>query len=356
MDTVSRLLGFTGNQPLKAHGNNAKQNTDIEDVERSDDAESEAMAQVGRIKTSERSKTTLLKKSDEPHKPQQRNNEPSLAQRHQQLGKREVTEAKRLNTELTETKKLNIELTETKKRNIELTESLQNISKDLPMAQERYNSLLREHKARLDGVEELALARKTANDLREALRRSEANSRTHQKETAILKAALEDQKVDLDRMMGLKVAAEHKSEQARSEFETVRRQLRLCKDDLFRLQPMAQLPDTEIVKDFESICQDIIGWIDVEVSAFEKSYPSAVPSQIFSGGCNPDAIHLLEHFPTFGEYFVRYVVHYCLYNAMFSRSVYLLGLPKEVKKCLQAAEHRMATLEPPRGTFSSING
>ena len=128
----------------------------------------------------------------------------------------------------------------------------------------------------------------------------------------------------------------------------------MCKDDLFRLQPMSQLPDTEIVKDFESMCQDIISWIDVEISAFEKSHPSAESSDIFSVGQSFEATYLLNRFPTFGEYLVRYVIHQCLRTLMFSRSVYLLGLPKETKEYLQAAEERMANLEPPRGILSSI--
>ena len=331
MESLSRLFG---KQPLKV--NTAKQNTDIEDAERSDCAESEAMGQVERIKTYERSKTTLLKKKDELHKPQQGYNELSLGQRHQQLDKREVADVKKSKPELKET--------------------LQKRSEDLPKAQERDSSLLREHKARLDDIERLALARKTADDLRKTIREVEANSRTYQKETNILRAALKDQKADLDKMMGLKMAAENKSEQVRSELQTVRRQLQLCKDDLFRLQPVAQLPDTEIVEDFESVCQDVIGWIDEEVSAFEKSFPSAQPSQIFLGGAIPEAIHLLQRFPTFGEYWVRYIVHFCLYKDIFSRSVYLLGLPKEFKQCLQAAEERMVILEPPKGTFFSIKG
>ena len=172
----------------------------------------------------------------------------------------------------------------------------------------------------------------------------------------VLKDDSKSREADLEQTIRLRTLAEQKWKQLRSELETTQKHLQVCKDDLFRLQPMAQLPDTEIVKEFESTCQDIISWIDVEISAFEKSYPSAEPGQIFSGGQIPEVDYLLEQHPAFGEHFVRFVIHHCLHDCMFSRSVYLLGLPKEIKQYLQAAEKRKASLEPPRGMFLLIGG
>ena len=292
------------------------------------------MAQAGHVKTAERVKAPPLKRRDELQKLQQPSNKLSPFHGHQQLDKREVAVTKKVNTEL--------------------EDALKKKSEDLRTVQERYSNLLRDHKVLKHNVEELALAKKTAVDLKEKLREMEARFRTHQKEVTTLQTALKTQKDELDNMMKLKRTAEQKLKQLHSELEITRGQLRLCKDDLFRLQPMAQVPDTEIVKDYDSICQDVICWIDMEVSTFEKTHPKAELSDIFSGGAIPEAISMLDQFSTSGEYWVRFVVHYCLHNFLFSRSVYLLGLPKEIKQCLQAAEDRMAKLEPPRGTSSSI--
>ena len=202
--------------------------------------------------------------------------------------------------------------------------------------------------------EELTVARKTTQDLRKKLDETEFSFHTQTKEMEVLKLRLNKQETNLDKAMGSKTAAEQEAEQLRSELNATWSQLQVCKDDLFRLQPLAQIPDTEIIKEFESICQDVVSWIDVEISAFEKSHPSAKSGQIFSGGQSFEATNLLERFSTFGEYLVRSVVHRCLRNTMFSRSVYLLGLPNEIKRYLQAAEERMANLEPPRGAYFSI--
>ena len=326
MEAISRLIsGRSKGQPLKAGAKNANEYSNIGAGERSDFAESEGVAPAGCTRTSERIKAQLLEKTGELHTLQQHYDELSHAHRNQRLTLREVADTKKSNTELEET--------------------LQKRSKELQKAQGRYASLLREHKAKMkEDVEELALTRKNAENI----------FRSHQQEMTAINGALTSQTEDLNNTKRLKRAAENRSEQLRSELEITQGQLRLCKDDLFRLQPMAQVPDTEIVKEFGSICQDVIGWIDIEISAFEKSYPSAEPSKIFSGGRFPNIRYMLEQFPTFGEYWVRYVVHNCLYGTIFSRSVYLLGLPEKTKQCLQAAEERMASLEPPRGLSSLI--
>lgn len=321
MDILSRLL-----HPSNGDANNLKRKIDLKAFKRSVYAQSEHLAELRHEKMLEGSKVTLPKMGG-PHPLQHRSNELADADRRHQLDKQE--------------------LADTNKMNSELRKVIRKKSEELRKVQERYNDLLQEHK---DDVGELTQAKKINHSLRESLRQNEADLRAYQKDMTELRGVLKGRQADLDQTTGLKQAAEKKAEQLRSELETTRGQLKVCKDDLFRLQPSAQLPDTAIVKDFESLCQDVISWIDMEISAFEKSYPNAYPGQIFSGGGFPEVLHLLEQFPTFGEYWVRYVVHRCLHDTMFSGSVYLLGLPLGVKQYLQAAEQRMARLEPPRGT------
>ena len=328
------FLWLTENQSWKADINDPKLKTDPEEVQRSDGDQSEQLSQIGSEKMSDGSKETLLKKMSELHKLQQRYNKLSHAYRHQQLDKREAADTQKFNTELTKT--------------------LEKRSEELREVQGGYSSLLQEREAQMEDGEGLALARKTIHDLTKTVRQIETDSRTQQMEMTVLKDLFKNEKAKWDKAMELKATAEQQVEQLRSELESTQRHLQLCKDDLFRLQPMAQMPDTEVVKEFESVCQDVISWIDVEISAFEKTYPNAEQGQIFSGGAIPEAVYLLEQFPTFGEYWVRFLIHRCLHDNVFSRAVYLLGLPKGTKQYLQAAEESMASLEPPRGTSSLI--
>ena len=337
MKNASRLFsGLNEHLHPKVIINDSKTRIDIEGAKPSGCAQSEDKSQLGHMKVFERSDTMLRDSTDEPHRLQQGYDELSHAYRLQQMTKREVAV--------------------NRKRKIEVEETPQKRSNESYNFRERHGRPPREWKAQADDSEEIKFARKAAQDLRESLHETKDRFHTQQKEMRALKVTLNRQMTSLNEALGSKTAAQQEAERLRSELNVTREQLQVCKDDLFRLQPMSQLPDTEIVKEFETICQDIVSWIDVEISAFEKSHPDAESSQIFSSGPFTEATNLLERFPTFGEYLVRYEVQYCLHKTIFSGSVYLLGLPEEIKQYLQAAEERMANLEPPRGTFCSIRG
>ena len=126
-------------------------------------------------------------------------------------------------------------------------------------------------------------------------------------------------------------------------------QLTQCKDDLFSLQGVGQIPDSTISRRFEAICLQIVHWIDTEVAKFEKANPEAEPDHIFSGGhSKPSADFLWKH-SSAGEHLVRYNIHRLLGFHVFGRSVYFIGLPEETIQLLREAELKLAELDPPRG-------
>lgn len=134
------------------------------------------------------------------------------------------------------------------------------------------------------------------------------------------------------------------------------RELSACKDDLFRLQPAPQIPDSDIVNDFESLCQQTIHWIDAQTIAFEKAHPQHEHEHIFSVGSDRDAVIFLAQRPAAGESLARYLVHRFLIDHMFHSDVYLLGLPKDTESLLRSAEESMARHKPPRGMSANIGG
>ena len=122
-----------------------------------------------------------------------------------------------------------------------------------------------------------------------------------------------------------------------------------CKDDLFSLQGVAQIPDSTISNRFESICQQIVHWIDTEVATFEKAHPEAEPDHIFSGGQVKPSADFLEQHSSAGEHLARYHIHELLGLHVFGKSVYFFGLPEETAQLLREAELKLAELDPPRG-------
>ena len=85
-------------------------------------------------------------------------------------------------------------------------------------------------------------------------------------------------------------------------------QLHACKDELFRLQPASQIPDTEMLRDFETMSRKIIHWVDTEVDSFEETHPETKPGHIFSVGNDNEARGFLQSYPDLGEYMARYLI------------------------------------------------
>lgn len=127
-----------------------------------------------------------------------------------------------------------------------------------------------------------------------------------------------------------------------------------CRDDLFRLQPIAEVADSSIVKELEIVSQEVVHWIEAEVAAFEKAHPGAGSEDIFSVGKNKGASTFLQHRPAAGEHLARYLVHRFFKANLFGKRFYLLGLTEGTAKLLQKAEHSMAKLGPPRGTSDLV--
>ena len=128
--------------------------------------------------------------------------------------------------------------------------------------------------------------------------------------------------------------------------------LTACQDDLFKLQPRAQISDADVAEEFDEICHRIASWVDEEIYLFETSHPRTSSLEFFSGGNDKRAARLLQKYPEAGDLWVKYEIHSCLQENVFGgnvQDVYLLGLPLEMKHALQEAQHCMASSQPPKG-------
>ncbi len=143
--------------------------------------------------------------------------------------------------------------------------------------------------------------------------------------------------------------AEADSQSLRTRLMTLQQELAACKDDLFRLQPLVPVPDSEVQNDYESISQQIVNWIDEEIRNFEKAHPHTPTDTFYSPGDHSSLTTLLKKHPDAGEYLIRQRIHRCLQDHVLNKHIYLLGLPKDITQALQAAEQSMARSGPPRG-------
>ncbi|MCJ1373867.1 hypothetical protein MMC20_005097 [Loxospora ochrophaea] len=130
----------------------------------------------------------------------------------------------------------------------------------------------------------------------------------------------------------------------------LQRELQICRDDLFRLQPAIQKPDSEITNQFETLCQKISSWIDQEIIMLEDNSVGQ-EKELFSVTDNDEIASLLEEFPRSGEFWITAVIHQKIQRAFFRSNIYLFGLPGNLRQLLQNLEQNMVLLEPSRGMY-----
>ncbi len=135
----------------------------------------------------------------------------------------------------------------------------------------------------------------------------------------------------------------------RGRLATCQEDLKICRDDIFRLQPIDEVPDADVSSEFDSLCQQIANWVEEEMQEFEVTNPVADADDIFSDGGDERVAALLRKNRDVGEFLVRYKIHRSLNRAMFDDGVYLLGISNEVGEILSDTEQAMGNLQPARG-------
>ncbi|KAL8904508.1 MAG: hypothetical protein Q9207_003230 [Kuettlingeria erythrocarpa] len=145
----------------------------------------------------------------------------------------------------------------------------------------------------------------------------------------------------------------------RSENSTLKQQLQACKDDLFRMQPKSEVPDSVVAQAYDDLHEHISTWVEGEISRFEANHRHDRLKNL------PDVFHhanetavkkfLAAHPTSGGEYLVRCVVQTMLQETIFDPEIGLLGLDKRHAVLLQGIERNMAEAQPPKDPKSINN-
>ena len=170
------------------------------------------------------------------------------------------------------------------------------------------------------------------------------------------KAVLAGKKKDLatsrrehQKSKGLRRSLKKANKDLEQDLKASREELSQCRDDLFSLQKVAQIPDTIITERFDYICQHIMNWIDTRMANFGKANPDVELDNMFVVGEDKEATRFMQLHPRAGEHLARWLVHRFLQDNIFPKKAYFWGLPAEAAHMLWKAEVQMAELDPPRG-------
>ena len=239
------------------------------------------------------------------------------------------------------------------------TDQVQEAQMNLLDARAELNACKEEQKKlegdRLREKTKMVAFRRELRDWRETVTHSytiQKDLQTEQEAHKATKRELQSYKANQDQTQ----ADDTELQNLRQKLAASQRELSACKDDLFRLQPIAQTPDSDISKNFDFICQQIVNWIDGELLEFEHANPNLSQKDFFLvGGDNRVARH---HRDTneLGEYLSRSMIHCYLLAKLLGPSCSPLGLTEDAQEWLQRTKRSMAKLDPPRGTAIPIIG
>lgn len=149
-----------------------------------------------------------------------------------------------------------------------------------------------------------------------------------------------------------KAEAEDALQKMSTKAELLQSQLRECKDDLFRLQPLNEISDSTILRQYEILSQQIDSWVDDLFSHIddENAYrerSGRTPHPLIKTNSNPQ--DFLASSPNASGYFLRHWLHSCLQQEVFVEGVYLSCVPGDYVSFIEVIEKSMRALEPRRG-------
>ena len=144
-----------------------------------------------------------------------------------------------------------------------------------------------------------------------------------------------------------KKTLQNDADELRKQVASLQEQLESCKDALFSLRPLAQVPDSEIVSDYESLCASISDWVGSQLRDFEER--AATPVTAVSGGDRPDWEVLLKGEPRIDEYLIGSLIHDRIHQDFLGNHILYFGIPQDMAKWLQEWEESMRRVKPRKG-------
>ena len=133
-----------------------------------------------------------------------------------------------------------------------------------------------------------------------------------------------------------------------------------CRDDILRLQPPSQIPDSKIAEQCSNLYQQIASWVDDEAeesSSMETQlgnlFADKEAPELLKSCMDGDLIRATRKHSDAEPLILRYIIQCHLHRMILTDDIYLFGLDDHNVTILRSIEHAMEDLEPKRGMSRS---
>lgn len=158
-----------------------------------------------------------------------------------------------------------------------------------------------------------------------------------------------------------KAAYETKLQSLQKQNNRLNDDLTECRDDILRLQPPSQIPDSKIAEEFNGLYQQIASWVDDEAedsSSMEARLGSLLADkdapELLKSILDNDLIRVTRKYADAEPLILRYIIQIHIHRCILADSLYLFGLDEHNETILRSIAHAMEALEPKRGNNHSI--
>ncbi|KAI4173126.1 MAG: hypothetical protein LQ346_008470 [Caloplaca aetnensis] len=128
-----------------------------------------------------------------------------------------------------------------------------------------------------------------------------------------------------------------------------------CRDDILRLQPPSQIPDSKIAEEFNNLYQQIASWVDDEAEdslSMEARLGSLLTDkdapELLKSILDNDLIRATRKYPDAEPLILRYIIQIHIHRCILADELYLFGLDEHNETILRSIAHAMEALEPKR--------
>jgi len=158
-------------------------------------------------------------------------------------------------------------------------------------------------------------------------------------------------------------AAEKAQHAWQIEARGIAEELAQCKDDLFGLQHRSDVTDTQVIAEWDTLCQQISRWVDDEaeftsdlLTRLKDLHSHSLLSPTVEKFWGKDRQLTVNRFKMNDDLdcLLRYNIHCLLESWIFNETIYLFGLDMEDSKLLHGLEQSLANLRPRRGMCRSL--
>ncbi|KAL8685811.1 MAG: hypothetical protein Q9218_007531 [Villophora microphyllina] len=132
-----------------------------------------------------------------------------------------------------------------------------------------------------------------------------------------------------------------------------------CRDDILRLQPPSQIPDSKIADEYANLYQQIASWVDDEAedssameTQLENIHTDKDAPQLLKTCLDSDVLRATRKHSDAEPLILRYVIQTHLHQRILADDLYLFGLDDHSIHLLRTIAHSMADLEPKRDALT----